>query len=253
MNALFYLRRFRGFRLASLASSSSFGTWISSRVSLSNAPKPRGLGSFFFFAIVSSVLNQPHETSVALGGQSPPSQATAYDAVEYLNKSVAVGVLPRIESECLFVNVAAKVVRRDGDVCALERPFEKRPEVFYAVGVDNPLHERLGVVDSRVKVSQAQLGVTVVGVGIDRRAFVDVAANLWQQRGPVGAADDGRANVARLAAFQHPVNDRLANRTPAANLPPTNVSSLSTVPCSLSKVPVFIASRIRCSMNHAVF
>jgi hypothetical protein len=81
--------------------------------------------------------------------------------------------------------------------------------------------------------------------------------------GALGRRNDLRPDFA--ATLQQSVDDPLADSAAPLDAllalalcmlrasPPMNVSSLSTVPPSLRNVPVRMASRMRWSMNHAVF
>ena len=67
------------------------------------------------------------------------------------------------------------------DVGAFERALEQRPEVFAAVGVDVPIHVRLGVVDDVVVIAAGEAGVGRKGVGVQGRQplLMDLEA-LWR-------------------------------------------------------------------------
>ena len=98
-------------------------------------------------------------------------------------------VLARVEPERLFVQVAEQVEGLDGDVRALDRALEQRPEVFQPVGVDVAARVGLGVVDDLVGVVGRQSIVGLEGIGVERRAGLDVLLDLGRAASSSGCSE----------------------------------------------------------------
>src|SRR5207253_9943076 len=112
--------------------------------------------------------------------------------------------------------VVSKVLARDVDVRAFDRPLQQRPETLDALHmmlVTNPLFGRM--VDSTVLISAPrQRGVGLQFVGTDRRAFLDVGENLRLQRRTPNILDNAGHDAP--ASLQHPEHNCLAGGATAA-------------------------------------
>lgn len=104
-------------------------------------------------------------------------EAAVEDRSQRMHEAASVGVLPGVEPEGLFVQIAEQVERGDRNVGALDRAAQKAPEVFEPVGVDLPLRVALGVVYHLVDIGFFQPVVGLERVGEDARARLDMLAD----------------------------------------------------------------------------
>lgn len=133
-------------------------------------------------------------------------------------------------------------------VRASDGSLQETPEVFEAVTVDVPVNIRLGMDYSLVRVFGVQTIVGLQRIGVKLRSWRDVLANLTVKEMLPARANYRSANFASLTIEQSEHNglayparpSDLAGAFPLvhiARLPPMKVSSASTVPVILLKVP----------------
>lgn len=200
--------------------------------------------------------------------QLPVGDALTGNARQHLAEPAAVVLLPLVEAERLLDHVAVKVERLDAHVSPLERPLEQAPEVLQAVRVDGAAHILDRVIDRRMHILRGEAAIARVRIGEQFRAGLDRSLDHCVQRVGRGVRNVPGNNLARFCLAAPPQDahdDDLAGAARAGDLlrptrlcmffarPPMNVSSASAGPLSFRNEPVSIASRMRCSMNHAVF
>jgi hypothetical protein len=95
-------------------------------------------------------------------------------AADALEPTRIVG-LAVVVAEGLLIEIAEQVERLNADVGSLDGSLEQAPEILQTVGVDATVNVSFGVVDELMGLSVAQQLVGLVGVGVDVRAYLDVA------------------------------------------------------------------------------
>src|SRR6266545_1686251 len=148
-------------------------------------------------------------------------KALADDRGQYVSEPLAVSLLPRVEPEGLFVQIAEQVKGLDAHVGALDRPLQESPEVLHPIRVDAALDVGFRVVDDAMGVGVSQPVIGVERIGIDARAKLDMGANF---RGECLAAhvrdvlDLDAAVAVRAVPFQEPHDGGLVHAASAPDL-----------------------------------
>ncbi len=112
---------------------------------------------------------QSHESAAIDHAKLTPSQPLADSSLHHNFEPVTVAVVAFVEPKNLFVEIALQVERCAMRVRALERPLEKRPEIFDAVDVDATRNIARRVVDELVNKIAAMRGVRCRRVGVNVR------------------------------------------------------------------------------------
>lgn len=170
--------------------------------------------------------------------QLPPGklgvgEALLQDGGHGVDKAASVAVLPVVEPEGLFVEVAEQVEWLDADVGAVDRPLQEAPEVFESVSVDVPLSVGLGVVDDLVNVVALQATVRRKIIGEHFRAGFDVFADSGLKLMPATGAYYAGPDFGPIGAvpFQEAQDGDLAHSTGALDGPltfrPVHVAGLA--------------------------
>lgn len=184
---------------------SCFGTCTSLRASASNSLNPFG-----FLAIGNPLLKSHESTSVDLA-ELPVGDATARNMGHDRIEAGRVVILPGVEPESLLIDVALEVERRDRNISPLEHPLEKRPEVFESVGVNQPAHVFLSMIDGFMDEMSVKPVVGLCLIGEHVGTTGDVLMDDGLQFAGLSRWHDGSANLA--TTLQKPVNDPLAHGT----------------------------------------
>jgi hypothetical protein len=191
----------------------------------------------------------------------------AFGVLARRHKPVGILALTGVEAEHLLVNVSVEVEGTRGDIRSVKRSLQARPKVFDSVGMDASFAVGHEVVNEAVRI----VGQSTVGeqsVGIDRGARKNVGSDMGHKLRPLAPVNDHCLNplLPRPLRSAMPNTSVLPSVGPCFILrkprpvtivafffPPTKVSSASTSPSNILSSVGAIASRIRCSMNHAVF
>ena len=105
-------------------------------------------------------------------------QALAHDLTDANIEAFAVGHLPIVETECLFVDVPEQVKRLDTDVGSMQAAFQQAPEIVHAVGVHIAVHVFDRMVDNGVLIVCTQTFIRLQFIGENRSARFDMLADL---------------------------------------------------------------------------
>lgn len=140
---------------------------------------------FFAFLITAALLLDSHETAIANGGEFAVGQSLAQHALQQCPESIGVCLPPHTVPECLFARVPVQVERRDVRIRPLDGSLEDRPEVLQPVRMDRSESVGDGVIDCPVQERIRQAVIRAGGVGVDRRASIDVAKHVAAQRGAI--------------------------------------------------------------------
>src|SRR5207244_3647406 len=136
------------------------------------------------------------------------SKAFASDCQRSLNESVGVGCFAGIESKALFVQISEKMKRFYRNISTFDAPFQKRPKVFDAVGMNAPANIGLGVVYKLMKVFAAQAGVSGIRIGHKFRSGFNVLSNFALNSCGLRIADNFGSHFA--VTLKHSHDDNLA-------------------------------------------
>ena len=116
-----------------------------------------------------------------------PCQPLSDESGDGFQESPLICVLPFIEAESLFVQVAEKVEGFDADIRSLDRPLQETPEVFQSVRVNAVFHIALGMVNDLVREIFRETRVRAQGVRVDFRSLQDILADVPLQFGALRA------------------------------------------------------------------
>lgn len=199
-----YFRFFLGFGLAGI---SCFGTFTSLRASASNSLNPFG-----FFDMTTPLLKAHESAPVDLTKLAMGNPFAGKHRHNHVEPASIIG-LAGVKSEHFLINVTLKVERGNADVSSLEHPLEQRPEILDAIGVDQPTHVFVGMVDGFVDEIPIQSDVGLRFIGVDDGAGGAMLANDRLQFSGLGRRHDGCPDL--TTTLQQAVDDSLTDAAPA--------------------------------------
>ena len=200
---------------------------------------------------------------LALSGKSIPRQATTSNLRADVREAFRIAQLATAVTEALFIKITKQVERLHADIRAVKLAFHQTPKVFHRVRVNIAANILYGVIHNGVLIVTAQAVVRFKRIAEQRRASLDVLANLAVKFMLPPVRYGERANVP--ATLYYSESDGLIRSTRKRDdfrrgawrmlrdFPPMNDSSTSTSPESFVAVLSCIASRMRCNINQAVF
>lgn len=136
-----------------------------------------------------------------LAGEFCIGQPFPADLSHHYVEPFSIVHLPIVESASLFIDVAEQMEWFDADISTVQAALKQRPEVFHSVSVYVAIRVFDGVVNHGVLIVRFQPVVGKQFIGEDRRASLNVLANVLLKFLLAPIVYNHRANVS--ATLQH--------------------------------------------------
>ena len=151
---------------------------------------------------------------LAFPGESLPGETTARDLRAHDSEALGVRELAPVVSERLFIEVAEQVERFNADVCAMQLPLHKTPEILHRIRVDIASNVFDCVVYDLMPVVFGEAVIRLQSVSKQCRTCRNVLPDVGVKFMLATCRNGKRADV--TAALHHAESDSLV-RTPGAS------------------------------------